>query len=223
MAVKSPAVGTAVSRGAEVERSFSGSSTEAEIRVPTHPWCGSALATALVLAACGGGHTVPVVGESPTPAFSLCAPSPVDTARGTRVSFGGYSIAVPRGFARRARVGDVLFYESGQQQLSVVATTDAHLFASTGATPASQRTLETCNATIDGVPAEVAMLSVHMPAEMVGDLRAGGRYVVAARFRATAHGRDLVAYFGAVDRRAVERNAGLLWTVRFDRRAAPPS
>jgi hypothetical protein len=118
----------------------------------------------------------------------------------------------------------VIFYESGRQQLGIVVGNDAHLFA-TGATdgPASRRTLQTCAATIDGVPAEVALLSVNMPSELVGDLQAGGRFVVAARFPGAAHGRDLTVYFGAVDRGTVERNAGVLWTVRFERRAAPPS
>jgi hypothetical protein len=160
--------------------------------------------------------------EPATSPFGLCNPSPVDTARAARVSFGGYSVVIPRGFVRRGRAADVLLYESGQQQLGILATNDPHLFATTGGTPTSQRTIETCGATIAGVPAEVALLSVHMPPELVGDLRAGGRFVVAARFREAAHGRDLVVYVGAVDRRTVEANAGFLWTVKFERRANPP-
>ncbi len=191
--------------------------------MPTRSTQCSTVVTALLVTACGGRQgAVPDAAQPAASLFGLCNPSPVDTGRATRVAFGGYSVVIPRGFVRRGRAADVLLYESGQQQLGIVATNDPHLFATTGGRPTSQRTIETCGATIAGVPAEVALLSVHMPAELVGDLRAGGRFVVAARFRAAAHGRDLVVYVGAVDRRTVEANAGFLWTVRFERRATPP-
>ena len=169
--------------------------------------------------------------DAARPASTLCSPTAFDTTRATRVAFGDYSLAIPRGFARVRSESELVLYEFGEQQIGIVVGNHPHLFATAGAAgpTVSQRTLSMCPVTIDSVPAEIALMSVlsrHRgvgPPERLGDLRGGGRLIIAARFSGAAQGRDLVVYFSAVDRRTVERHAGVLWTVRFGKVRTQPS